>query len=83
MLESAARGQGVTLGSLVLADELIQESKLSQPFTAVLTTQEAYYLVEPAHTRMRPAVAKAKDWLLAEAQTFKEELNKSISKKIR
>jgi len=81
MLESAARGQGVTLGSLVLADELIQEAKLTQPFKTVLTTQEAYYLVEPAHTRIRPAVAKAKDWLLEEAKRFSEALKQQTSAK--
>jgi len=72
MLESAARGQGVALGSLILADELIQDGMLVQPFDDVFVTQEAYYLVAPANQRMRPAVEKARQWLLQEAEAFRQ-----------
>ena len=72
MLESAVAGQGIALGSLILANSLISEGKLTKPFEEVVVTRDAYYLVTLPGQTFRPAVASARDWLLKEVREFSE-----------
>ncbi|MEM9257627.1 MAG: LysR substrate-binding domain-containing protein [Pseudomonadota bacterium] len=70
LLESAAAGQGVALGSLVLAANMLAQGQLLQPLNDTLVTHDAYYLSYDSSQPMRPAVEKVKQWLLREAETF-------------
>mgnify|MGYP003875403043 FL=1 len=78
-LECASRGMGVTLGSLVLGQELIETGKLQQPLDQVVKTQHAFYLVEPEQQRLRPAVAKAKEWLVQQARQVEAEIEAKLT----
>jgi len=73
LLESAAFGQGVALGSLLLGKDLIESGKLIQPFPDTITTKDAYYLVHSSNQTLRPAVEKAKEWLLKEVEEFNKQ----------
>ncbi len=70
LLESAAFGQGIALGSTILAKDLLESGKLVTPFEQSITTKDAYYLVHSSNQALRPAVAKAKEWLLKEVEEF-------------
>ncbi|MEM1110668.1 MAG: transcriptional regulator GcvA [Pseudomonadota bacterium] len=69
-LDCAARGQGVVLGSKVLADEMLAAGQLEAPFEASLQTSSAYYLLQPAGQEMRPSVAAARAWIMEQARVF-------------
>ncbi|NIB39874.1 LysR family transcriptional regulator [Pseudomaricurvus alkylphenolicus] len=75
MLECAANGQGVALGSLVLASDMIEQGRLVQPFSETVVTEDAYYLVYDSSQPMRPSVARARDWLLDAAKGFASKWN--------
>mgnify|MGYP001124599369 CR=1 FL=1 len=77
-LESACRGIGVTLGSLILAREPLESGALVQPFNQVVKTQHAYYLVAPEGQRLRPAVEQTRQWLLDEVSSMSAESNYEI-----
>lgn len=70
LLESAIYGQGIALGSIVLAKDLIKDGTLIQPFNESITSDHAFYLVHSHKQTMRPAVANAKAWLLEEVERF-------------
>ncbi len=73
LLESATYGQGVALGSLIFAKDLLTSGQLIQPFKETIVTNDAYYLVHSSNQPLRPAVAKAKEWLLKEVEEFNEQ----------
>lgn len=70
LLESAMHGQGVALGSLILATDMLANNRLVQPFKQSITSEEAYYLVHSNKHALRPAVQSAKQWLLDEVAQF-------------
>lgn len=70
MLESAAAGQGIALGSLVLAHNLILDGKLARPFEEFLKTEKAYYLVVNPQYKSRKSVLEVLEWLKKEADSF-------------
>lgn len=70
LLESAVHGQGIALGSVLLARDLIANGSLVQPFKPSIVSEEAYYLVHSNKHTLRPAVASAKQWLLEEVAQF-------------
>ena len=75
VLQAAADGHGVCLGSLLIADEFIKNKQLVRPFPQTIKSQHAYYLVYNSNEPMRPSVKKAKDWLIHEVGKFMEKLD--------
>lgn len=71
-LDCAVDGNGVALGSFVLASDLIAAEHLQLPFEQMLESREAYYLVHDAEQGLRPHVEQTKEWLLEQAVQFNE-----------
>jgi len=69
-LDCAALGQGVVLGSVILAADMLERGELKQPFKQFLQTTDAYYLVSPLGQTMRPSVAATKSWIHTQVQQF-------------
>jgi LysR family glycine cleavage system transcriptional activator len=67
-LQAAIQGEGVVLGSSVLADDDIAAGRLVRPFALSLPADLAYYVVYP-HKAVQKAKVKAfRDWLATEVQ---------------
>jgi len=66
LLDCAVYGQGIALGSVYLANDLIQTGQLHQPFEHTIESEDAYYLIHSDRHTLRPSVAAAKEWLLEE-----------------
>ena len=77
VLQAAANGQGVCLGSLLMSSDYLNQGALIRPFQETIKSQHAYYLVYNSNEPMRPSVKKAKEWLINEVNSFMKELNMS------
>lgn len=64
-LEAAARGLGAVLAREKIATPWLQDGRLQQLPGPTLPTRWQYYVVYPAHRRLRPAAQHFVDWLLA------------------
>ena len=62
-IEAARDGRGVLLCNRLLVQAELNEGRLIEPFDAALPN-DAYYVVHPRGTRLRPAAQLLKDWLL-------------------
>lgn len=69
-LQAAVNGQGVALGSDVLADEDLQSGKLIRPFPDGVPSEHAYWFVCPPAALDRPKVAFFRDWILETGERF-------------
>lgn len=67
-LECAASGQGVVLGSKILAADLIKQGQLIQPFELSVPTEQNYYLVSTPEKLEQTEVRQMFDWLAKQAQ---------------
>ena len=65
-LECALAGQGVVLGSTLLAQDLIASGQLIRPFTHSLSTELNYYLVYNKERLNDENVSRMIDWVLAQ-----------------
>jgi len=65
-LDCALSGQGVVLGSTLLAHDLIASGQLIRPFEQSLTTELNYYLVYQEDKLKDEAVQQMLDWILAQ-----------------
>ena len=54
VLEAAAAGHGVGLGSLLMSAEYLDSGELIRPFDNAIKSQHAYYLVYNSNDPMRP-----------------------------
>ncbi len=70
-LEAAITGQGVALGSSVLAAADLRAGRLVRPFATRLALDFGFWVVTPEATADRPKVAAFRDWLLAEARAYR------------
>jgi len=66
-LQAAIQGEGIVLGSSVLADDDIAAGRLVRPFALSLPIDLAYYVVAPPKALQKPKVKAFRDWLMAEA----------------
>jgi LysR family glycine cleavage system transcriptional activator len=66
-LQAAVNGQGVALGTDVLADGDLSTGALVRPFPQGLASEHAYWLVAPAAALARPRVRAFRDWILAQS----------------
>ena len=63
----AAQGQGVALGRSSMVGAELASGRLVQPFSKVITIDEAFYLLSPSSGGEHPDAAPVRDWLVAEA----------------
>ena len=69
-LQAAVAGQGVALGSNVLADEDLASARLVCPFELVMPTMDDYYLVTTKRALARPRVKEFVAWITHEAKSL-------------
>ncbi|TVO53931.1 transcriptional regulator GcvA [Denitromonas halophila] len=65
-LEAAMDGFGVMLGLYPMVQRDIDAGRLVRPFDLAIPSRYAYYLVSPETTVDRPAIARFRQWLMAE-----------------
>ncbi len=66
-LQAAVNGQGVALGSRVLASNELALGRLVRPFTHGKRMSFAYYMVCPEALADEPRIAAFREWILEEA----------------
>ena len=66
VLQAAIDGQGIAMGSSVLAAEDLQAGRLIRLFDQSLTARYSYYLICTKHTSQRPAIVRFIHWLKQE-----------------
>jgi LysR family glycine cleavage system transcriptional activator len=69
-LECALSGQGIVLGSTLLAHDLIASGQLIRPFEHSLETEFNYYLVYKKNNTREGNVQQMIDWILAQFSTL-------------
>lgn len=69
-LQAAVAGQGVALGSTVLAADDLASGSLVRPLPESVTSPFAYWFVCPPASLGRPKVKAFHDWVLAEGKSF-------------
>jgi LysR family glycine cleavage system transcriptional activator len=67
-LQAAIQGEGVVLGSSVLADDDVAAGRLVRPFAFSLPADLAYYIAYPPKALQKPKVRAFRDWLLSEVR---------------
>ena len=65
--QAAVRGQGVALGSRVLAGNDLAEGWLVRPFAHGTRMSFAYYMVCPEALADEPRIAAFREWVIEEA----------------
>ncbi|GAA4876696.1 transcriptional regulator GcvA [Ferrimonas pelagia] len=75
VLQAAIHGQGIALGSSVLARPEVEAGRLVCPFDKVLMHKNAYYLVCHENQEELGKIQAFRDWLL---QTFEEEAHSDL-----
>jgi LysR family glycine cleavage system transcriptional activator len=73
-LQAACEGQGVALGRLAYAVNDLAQGRLVLPFSRVIELDLHYHLVVPEARAQEPLIAQFRDWLLREAQEFRDVL---------
>ena len=68
-LQVAIKGQGVALGSRVLAGDDLAEGRLIRLFEVSFLVTYAYYMVSPEAIADEPRVVAFRQWVLSEART--------------
>ena len=66
-LQAAVNGQGVVLGSRVLAGNDLKEGRLVRPFAYGSRMSFAYYMVCPEVLADEPRIAAFREWIIEEA----------------
>jgi LysR family glycine cleavage system transcriptional activator len=67
LLQAAIRGEGIALCGARLAEDFIDRRDLIRPVDAALRSDRAFYLLQPKAAAPKPAAARSRDWLIAEA----------------
>ena len=73
-LQAACDGQGVALGRLAYAVNDLAQGRLVLPFSCVIELDLHYHLVVPEARAQEPLIVQFRDWLLREAQDFRDVL---------
>jgi LysR family glycine cleavage system transcriptional activator len=74
VVQAAAEGQGVALARTALAAWDLAAGRLVRPFDVSMPHDLAYYLVCPEASAERPRIVAVREWLLAEAARYRQEL---------
>lgn len=72
LLEAAAAGHGVALGSDVLAERYVREGRLAWLFGPELKAQGGYYLMYAPQSVDDPEIRPFCDWIESEGQNFRQ-----------
>jgi LysR family transcriptional regulator, glycine cleavage system transcriptional activator len=67
LIDAAIDGQGIALARTALAAWDLINGRLIRPFAAALPLTKCYWIVCPKATATLPKIARAREWLLAEA----------------
>ncbi|HEX5651294.1 MAG TPA: transcriptional regulator GcvA [Steroidobacteraceae bacterium] len=73
-LQAACEGHGVALGRLAYAVNDLAQNRLVLPFSRVIELDLHYHLVVPEARVKEPLIAGFREWLLREAQEFRDVL---------
>ena len=68
LIQAAADGQGVALGSTAFVGQHLASGKIAKPFEITLESDLSYYVVCPVDHLKRPGVIEFKNWLSDQAQ---------------
>lgn len=71
VLQAAALGRGVALGRLAYAIDDLAARRLRVPFGPVLRMDLRHHLLVPQARSAEPAIKAFRDWLAAEAESFR------------
>jgi LysR family glycine cleavage system transcriptional activator len=81
MLQAAVQGEGIALGSLMLAADLIRDESLATPIPIGIKAASAYYLAYKEAGIDRPQLPLFLNWLFQAVSEFNEnEINSFESK---
>lgn len=72
VIDEAIAGHGVCLARSALVADDLRSGKLVRPFDLGFADRFAYYLFMPAYKAEMPKVAAFRDWLLAEAEAYRD-----------
>lgn len=72
LLQAAVAGQGIALGSRLLAAEDLASGRLVIAFDVPLRSKQSYYLITANSHLARPSVRLFKDWLVEQAHLQRE-----------
>lgn len=64
VLQAAIGGQGIALGWRHIVQPLLDEGVLVRAVEAGVRTENAFFIIAPASTALRPAVIALRDWLM-------------------
>jgi len=78
LLQAAEQGQGIALGSLVLAAQALGAGRLVSPLQRGIATRSRYYLASRHQGLHSPLLYPFTRWLLAQAQEFDENTCKPL-----
>lgn len=78
MLQTAAQGEGIALGSLILSTDALASGDLVSPFSSTISSSMAIYLVHGHENMVSPLIAPFVDWLRGEAEILKEKLGRIL-----
>ncbi len=76
-IQAALDGQGVALVGRVLAESDLSAGRLVRPLAFAVPSDIAYYIVSPQATAERPKVKAFRDWVLEEAERYRQEVDES------
>lgn len=82
-VQAAEGGLGVALVHPDFFAEELESGRLVQPFPIIAENGKGYYLVYPPAFVDRPKVAAFREWLMAEAAEFREQMAKRVHTKRR
>jgi LysR family glycine cleavage system transcriptional activator len=71
-LQAAMAGQGVALGTTVLAGDDIAAGRLVRPLPQAVESEYPYWLIYPPAAAKQPRVHVFRDWIIAESARFLE-----------
>lgn len=69
VLDLARRGEGVALMRSSFAGDALRTGDLAVPFEPAMELDEAFYLVKPAKSTLRPEAEAFQNWLFEEAES--------------
>ncbi|HYB09700.1 MAG TPA: transcriptional regulator GcvA [Alphaproteobacteria bacterium] len=75
-LQAAVAGQGVALGTTVLAGDDLAAGRLVRPLPHIVESEHPYWLIYPPALAKQPRVRAFRDWIMAEATRFVEQTEK-------
>jgi LysR family glycine cleavage system transcriptional activator len=72
LIQAAEQGQGIALGSLLLAAAALSEGKLVSPLRRGIVTRSHYYLASRHGRLQSPLLQAFSDWLIEQVRTFND-----------